>query len=261
MLAMDERMVGRGGSVRLLLAALVIFTAACFHADHTSTADAGGRTPDAGITDSGTEAGSDGGSPGLCTGTGPLYELCNNVARRCLVLMTNTTRITADAALTLPRFEFIALYLVVSTRRAEYRGPLGYRVHHADGEYRVVSLIAGGTVVYRTHDAGKRFDHVREAWPEHEERTLARGLASIPSSRRSFRNARLPRRPARLAAALARFRSHRRSSVAAVDLAGSSPASAGRVSRAEGAGRGSSRQRALGAEQERVGLVVVPPLV
>ena len=75
--------------------------------------------------------------------------------------MTNATKITADAARTMERYAFLALDLVVATRRAENRGPLGYRVRHARGEYRVVSPIAGGTVVYSTADAGKLFDFVR----------------------------------------------------------------------------------------------------
>lgn len=75
--------------------------------------------------------------------------------------MMNTTRITAGAARTMDRFDFIGLYLVVVTRKAENRGPLGYRVQHAGGEYRVVSPIAGGTVVYRTREADKLFDYVR----------------------------------------------------------------------------------------------------
>ncbi len=43
----------------------------------------------------------------------------------------------------------------------ENRGPLGLRVNHAGGEYRIVSPIAGGTAVYSTPDAGKLFDYAR----------------------------------------------------------------------------------------------------
>ena len=75
--------------------------------------------------------------------------------------MTSKTRITAEAARSLPRFSFIGLYLVVETRRAEGRGPLGLHVQHSRGEYRVVSPVAGGTVVYRTRDAARLFDYAR----------------------------------------------------------------------------------------------------
>lgn len=75
--------------------------------------------------------------------------------------MTHTTKISADAARTMDRYAFLALYLVVATRRAENRGRLGYRIQHARGEYSVVSPIAGGTVVYRTSEADKLFDYAR----------------------------------------------------------------------------------------------------
>ena len=72
-----------------------------------------------------------------------------------------TATITADAARSMARFDFIALFLVVLTRRREHRGRLGYAVRCARGEYRVVSPVAGGTVVYSTRDTAKLFDFVR----------------------------------------------------------------------------------------------------
>lgn len=70
-----------------------------------------------------------------------------------------TKMITADDARAMDRFAFIALYLVVLTRKAANRGPLGYRVNCHRGEYRVVSPIGG--VVYATREADKLFDYAR----------------------------------------------------------------------------------------------------
>jgi hypothetical protein len=77
--------------------------------------------------------------------------------------MKNTTHITAAAALTLSRFEFIALFLVVSTRRAEQRKVTGgLQVRHAGGVWSVVQTeVAGGVVTYQTGDAALLFDYVR----------------------------------------------------------------------------------------------------
>lgn len=77
--------------------------------------------------------------------------------------MTNPTTITADAALSMDRFAFIALFLVVRTRKADDRTLVGgYQVRFAGGEYRIVSTtVAAGVVVYRTRDAGCLFDYAR----------------------------------------------------------------------------------------------------
>jgi hypothetical protein len=69
--------------------------------------------------------------------------------------------ITAAQALSMPRFEFIAHWLVVLTRKKENLGPLGIRVRHAAKTYSVVSPIGGGTVVYATKDPALLFDYVR----------------------------------------------------------------------------------------------------
>jgi hypothetical protein len=69
--------------------------------------------------------------------------------------------ITAANALRMPRFAFIALYLVAMTKRKEYRGRLGLRVTHARGIYKVLSPIGGGTVTYQTSDPDRLFDYVR----------------------------------------------------------------------------------------------------
>lgn len=74
--------------------------------------------------------------------------------------MTNTTRITVDAALTMSRFDFIAMFLVVITRRSTRLGPLKQRVLHSKGTYRVVQGSANVTV-YETADASLLFDYVR----------------------------------------------------------------------------------------------------
>jgi hypothetical protein len=72
-----------------------------------------------------------------------------------------SVRITAAQAVELPRFRFIALWLVVMTRKKENRGRLGLRVNHADDEYYIVSPVGGGTVVYATKDPALLFDYVR----------------------------------------------------------------------------------------------------
>lgn len=63
----------------------------------------------------------------------------------------------------LPRFEFIAAYLVLLTaRKANREFVLGYQVRHARGSWSVVQTqVDGGTVVYTTEDAAKLFDYVR----------------------------------------------------------------------------------------------------
>ncbi len=74
--------------------------------------------------------------------------------------MTNTTTITAEAARTMTRFDFIALFLVVITRRSTHLGPLRIRVTHAGGRYRVIQG-AAKVVVMDTTDTSLLFDYVR----------------------------------------------------------------------------------------------------
>jgi hypothetical protein len=69
------------------------------------------------------------------------------------------TKITPALAVSMPRFEFIALWLLVHTRKKSERGPLGYQVQHVGGVYKVVSPIGG--VVYQTPDADRLFDVAR----------------------------------------------------------------------------------------------------
>lgn len=68
--------------------------------------------------------------------------------------MTNQTTITAAAATTMSRFDFIALFLVVITRRSTIR------VTHSKGVYSVVQGAAKVTV-FQTTDTALLFDYVR----------------------------------------------------------------------------------------------------
>lgn len=63
----------------------------------------------------------------------------------------------------LPRFEFLAAYLVLLTRKAANREFVqGYQVKHSAGRWSVIQTqVAGGTTVYATDDAAKLFDYVR----------------------------------------------------------------------------------------------------
>lgn len=74
--------------------------------------------------------------------------------------MTNTTKITADAACAMSRFDFIALFLVVITRRSTHLGPLKIRVLHSNGVYRVIQG-RSRVEVYKTIDTSLLFDYVR----------------------------------------------------------------------------------------------------
>lgn len=69
--------------------------------------------------------------------------------------------ITERMARELPRFDFIARWLVVATRKKANRGPLGLYVRRQGGAYEIVSPIGGGTVTYRTPDPARLFDHAR----------------------------------------------------------------------------------------------------
>jgi len=63
----------------------------------------------------------------------------------------------------LPRFDFIAAYLVLLTsKKANREFVMGYQVKHRAGQWSVVQTeVADGTVVYATNDAAKLFDYVR----------------------------------------------------------------------------------------------------
>ncbi len=74
----------------------------------------------------------------------------------------------------LPRFEFIAEYLVIQTAKKENRDRVqGYQVKKVKGKYRVIStgvknddpkygpVDPSGTVVFETDDAHKLFDYAR----------------------------------------------------------------------------------------------------
>lgn len=61
----------------------------------------------------------------------------------------------------MPRFEFIAHWLAVVTKKKENRGPLGLYVRHVGKKWQVVSPIAGGTVMYETPDPALLFDYAR----------------------------------------------------------------------------------------------------
>jgi hypothetical protein len=63
----------------------------------------------------------------------------------------------------LPRFEFLAAYLVMLTaRKANRKYVHGYQVRRSAGQWSVIQTqVAGGTVVYTTDDASKLFDYVR----------------------------------------------------------------------------------------------------
>lgn len=74
--------------------------------------------------------------------------------------MPTSADIDERAALTRPRFEFIADWLIVFTRRKENRGPLGQYVRRRGKTYEVMS----GTkpiAVYATHDPSLLFDYAR----------------------------------------------------------------------------------------------------
>lgn len=69
--------------------------------------------------------------------------------------------ITGELARTMPRFEFIAGWLIYVTRKKANRGPLGLYVKRVGGEWRIYSPIGGGTITYRTHDPALLFDYAR----------------------------------------------------------------------------------------------------
>ena len=69
--------------------------------------------------------------------------------------------ITEEQARALSRFEFIAHWLAVVTKKKENRGPLGLYVKHAGKRWQVVSPVGGGTVTYETADPALLFDYAR----------------------------------------------------------------------------------------------------
>jgi preprotein translocase subunit SecB len=93
--------------------------------------------------------------------------------------------ITGALARKLPRFEFIARFLVEVTRKKENRKlSHGYQVRFSRGMYRVVQTeVTGSPEVYKTKDPALLFDYVRRGslgyWVRSAEefRTLAHGEA------------------------------------------------------------------------------------
>ena len=69
--------------------------------------------------------------------------------------------ITEEQARALSRFEFIAHWLAVVTKKKENRGPLGLYVKRAGKRWQVVSPVGGGTVTYETADPALLFDYAR----------------------------------------------------------------------------------------------------
>jgi hypothetical protein len=69
--------------------------------------------------------------------------------------------ITEEQARSMPRFEFIAHWLVVVTRKKDNRGPLGLYVKRVGKRWQVVSPVGGGTVTYETADPALLFDYAR----------------------------------------------------------------------------------------------------
>lgn len=76
--------------------------------------------------------------------------------------------LTGELARTLPRFEFIAHWLAVVTRKKENRGPLGLYVKRVGKRWQVVSPIGGGTVMFETTDPALLFDYARRGQLGHE---------------------------------------------------------------------------------------------
>jgi hypothetical protein len=69
--------------------------------------------------------------------------------------------ITEEQARALPRFEFIAHWLTVVTKKKENRGPLGLYVKRVGKRWQIVSPVGGGTVTYETTDPALLFDYAR----------------------------------------------------------------------------------------------------
>lgn len=87
-------------------------------------------------------------------------ELERGNVRAHATIKTNRQKITEEQALTMPRFEFIAHFLWVVTRKKENRTLAhGKRVKHADGMWQIV--YPNGLVEYETPDADRLFDYAR----------------------------------------------------------------------------------------------------
>jgi hypothetical protein len=69
--------------------------------------------------------------------------------------------ITEEQARALPRFEFIAHWLAVVTKKKVNRGPLGLYVKRAGKRWQIMSPVGGGTVTYETTDPARLFDYAR----------------------------------------------------------------------------------------------------
>jgi hypothetical protein len=69
--------------------------------------------------------------------------------------------ITEEQARAMPRFEFIAHWLTVLTKKKENRGLLGLYVKRVGKRWQVVSPVGGGTVTYETADPALLFDYAR----------------------------------------------------------------------------------------------------
>lgn len=64
-------------------------------------------------------------------------------------------------ARTMLRFDFIAHWLAVVTRKKANRGPLGLYVRRVGKRWQIVSPIGGRTVTYETTDPALLFDYAR----------------------------------------------------------------------------------------------------
>lgn len=87
--------------------------------------------------------------------------------------------ITEELARELPRFEFIAHWLAVVTRKKENRGPLGLYVRRHGKRWQIVSTVWGGTVTFETTDPALLFDYARrgQLGPHIRDAEEFRGLA------------------------------------------------------------------------------------
>ncbi len=79
----------------------------------------------------------------------------------------------------MPRFEFIAHWLAIVTRKKENRGPLGLYVRRRGKRWQIVSPVGGGVVVYETADPSLLFDYARrtQLGPHVRDAEEFRGLA------------------------------------------------------------------------------------
>jgi hypothetical protein len=69
--------------------------------------------------------------------------------------------ITEDQARTLPRFDFIAHWLTIVTKKKENRGPLGLWVKRVGKRWQIMSPVGGGTITFETDDPALLFDYAR----------------------------------------------------------------------------------------------------